>query len=158
MSIMYKCSWRGCSKICKDKGYCDRHRPKMDEINRDRDRKRHTEYSTNRKLDKEQKKYQEFYSSDSWKRCRLSVISNIVGVDVVDYYRIGKATQGYTVHHIVPLEDDWSMRLDKDNLIYLSQSNHIRVHQEYLKGSKEKKAMQKLLLGLKEKFIEEFGL
>lgn len=154
MPILYKCSWRGCSKIVDVQGYCKIHEAKIDNANK----QRYKVYKTNRTIDEEQRKYQRFYNTKDWLRIRDSVISSCLGVDILEYYRTGKVIQGYTSHHIVELSDDYDMRLDIDNLIYLTESNHQAVHREYNKGDREKKAMQKILFTLKKKFVEEFEL
>lgn len=132
------------------------HKDKANKLARENNKARHTAYSINRLMDKEQQKYQTFYSSKEWARYRATVISQCYCIDIIEYYRTGKIVQGYTVHHIIPLEDDYERRLDINNLIYLTQSNHISVHKEYKKSAKDKRIMQELLLDLKIKFIEEF--
>jgi 5-methylcytosine-specific restriction protein A len=154
MPIMYKCSHRGCSKILEEQGLCAIHQAKADIVNK----QRYKVYRTDRLIDKEQKKYHAFYDSKAWKKTRDSVIANCYGIDVVEYYRTGLIIQGYTVHHIIELSDDYNLKLDTDNLIYLTESNHQFIHREYNKGDREKKAIQKMLVELKKKFDEEFGI
>jgi 5-methylcytosine-specific restriction protein A len=153
MPIMYKCSFKGCSKILEIQGLCDIHQSKADIVSK----QRYKVYQTNRLMDKEQKKYHTFYGSKGWLMSRDTVIANCYGMDVIEYYRTGKIIEGYTVHHIEPLDACWELRLDTNNLIYLNESNHKHVHREYNKGDREKKAMQRILLELKKKFIEEYG-
>ena len=38
-----------------------------------------------------------------------------------------------TVHHIIPLKDDWNKRIDIDNMISLSGDTHSMIEQEYKK-------------------------
>lgn len=154
MPILYKCSWRGCSKIIEQQGYCKIHQAKVDA----EQRQKYKVYQTIRLMDKEQKKYQSFYKSKDWLRIRDIVISNCYGVDIVEYYRTGQVIQGNTVHHIKTLDSCWELRLDVENLIYLTDSNHSFAHKEYNKGEREEKAMQKILIELKKKFIEEFEI
>ncbi|MGL4571804.1 MAG: HNH endonuclease [Clostridium sp.] len=87
---------------------------------------------------------------------RETAIRDTLGVDVIDYYRLGKINQGERVHHIKELNEDYDKRFDVDNLIYLTEKNHRIVHREYNKGNKA--SMQELLLSLKLKFQEKFGL
>lgn len=154
MAIMYKCSWIGCSKILELQGYCIIHQRKVNKANK----QRYKVYQTVRLMDDEQKKYQSFYKSAQFIRTRDSVIANCFGIDIVHYYRTSKVIQGYTVHHIIELSEDYSKRLDVDNLIYLTERDHQHVHREYNKGDREKKAMQKILITLKNKFIIEFSI
>jgi 5-methylcytosine-specific restriction protein A len=147
------CSWRGCSKICNvEEKYCNYHQEKFIKV----EQERYKEYSKRRREDKEQKKYQEFYNSSDWKRVRDAVISSCNGMDIIEYYRAGKIVQGERVHHIVELDDDWNCRLDINNLIYLTEQNHRRVHAEYNKGEREKKQMKQILFGLLERWNKEF--
>lgn len=158
MAILYKCSWRGCSKVLDNKGYCIMHKNKADKILKDNNNARHTAYSINRLLDKEQKKYQTFYSSKQWIDKREHEISGCYAIDIVELYRTGRVIQGYTMHHIDPLDTNYQDRLDSNNLIYLTQSNHIRIHKEYKKSGKDRRIMQELLLDLKVRFNEEYEL
>lgn len=112
-------------------------------------------YRNRRRHDEEQKKYQDFYSSKDWLRVRQVVISDCVGVDILEYYRTGRIVGGERVHHIVELSEDFNCRFDVSNLIYLTEQNHRRVHVEYDKGAKEKAKMQKVLFSLLEKFNKE---
>ncbi|MBP1889798.1 5-methylcytosine-specific restriction endonuclease McrA [Clostridium moniliforme] len=104
----------------------------------------------------EQKKFQKFYSSKQWKCIRELAINDTLGIDIINYYKFNRITAGKIVHHIVELNEDYSKRLNRDNLIYLTESNHKFVHKEYCKGNKAN--MQELLLSLKLKFMEEFNL
>lgn len=42
-----------------------------------------------------------------------------------------------TVHHIVPLKDDWNKRLDIDNMMSLSSDTHSTIEQMYKKNKSE---------------------
>lgn len=153
MAIYKQCSWHGCTKIIEDGiKYCDYHQSKYDKENKER----YKEYSYRRRRDKEQKKYQDFYSSKEWLAARKAIISECLGMDILEYYRTGKVIEGERVHHIVELSEEWSYRLDVSNLIYLTEQNHRRVHAEYDKGDNEKKAMQRLLFELLDRFNREF--
>lgn len=153
MPLKKLCSWRGCNKICnlEDK-YCNYHKDKFNK----QERERYKEYSKRRREDKEQKKYQDFYNSSDWKRIRDAIISSFNGIDIVEYYRTGKVVQGERVHHIIELDDDWNCRVDINNLIYLTEQNHRRIHAEYNKGEREKKQMQHVLFALLERWNKEF--
>ncbi|MBU3143955.1 hypothetical protein [Clostridium sp. CF012] len=45
----------------------------------------------------------EDFNSKDWIRVRDSLIVSCYGMDIVEYYRTGLVTQGYTVHHIIEL-------------------------------------------------------
>lgn len=153
MAILKTCSWTGCNKIVReDVMYCNYHKNKYDEEQKEKWK----EYKRRRMHNEEQRKFQRFYSSKEWRMVRQLAISDTVSIDVIDYYKFNKITQGEIVHHIVEVSEDYDKRLNRDNLIYLTASNHKFVHKEYCKGNKEK--MQNLLLSLKSRFMEEFDL
>lgn len=141
----------GCIIAYEDK-YCPKCAKEMDSLNK----KRYKDYQCRRKQDEEQKKYQDFYNTKEWLMLRDHMRRYYIGMDWLEYYRTGEIVEGYTVHHIVPLEDDYSKRLSKDNLIYLSDSNHKRVHSEYKTGKRAKENMQKILIEVVDKFNKEY--
>lgn len=132
--------------------YCDKHQKEYDKEQKEK----YKEYKRRRMHNEEQKKFQKFYSSKQWRMIRELAIDDTLGIDVISYYKFNRITQGEIVHHIVEVSEDYNKRLNRDNLIYLTASNHKFVHKEYCKGNKEK--MQELLLDLKCRFMEEFGL
>lgn len=153
MPILKQCSYHSCSKIVEyGVKYCPYHQEKFEE----QERERYKQYSNRRRQDKEQKKYQDFYNSRDWLRIRQVVIAECFGVDIVELYRTGRIIQGYTVHHIVELNEDWNSRLDVMNLIYLTEQNHRRVHVEHSKGTKDREKMQKILFELLDRFNKEY--
>lgn len=154
IALLKKCSWRGCTKIINNtKTYCTYHKNKWNK----EQKKRYREYSNRRRRDEEQKKYMDFYNSSAWRRLRNVVVNKYYGMDILEYYRTGRVVQGEAVHHIVCVSEDWNRRLDINNLIYLTECTHRRVHAKYEKGKKEKEKMQKILFALVEKFEEELG-
>lgn len=72
-----------------------------------------------------------FYLSSEWQKARNKCISNCYGIDLYSYYVLRKIEYGQTVHHIVPILDDYSQRLSQENLIYLTESNHRLIHTLY---------------------------
>lgn len=72
-------------------------------------------------------KYNKFYKSKEWIKGRqLAIVRDhalcrdCLDKDVITPYN--------TVHHIVPIKEDWSKRLDIDNLICLCESCHQKRH------------------------------
>lgn len=151
MALKKLCSYSGCNTLV-DYGtkYCNKHKTK--------DKDRYKDYRRNRLQDKEEKARQDFYNSLEWKNIRDLVIKKCFGIDIVEYYRTGQIIMGYTVHHIVELKDDWNKRLDINNLIYLSQENHIKIHKMMEKSKEEKDKVVEMLLQVKARFEREFGL
>lgn len=66
-----------------------------------------------------------FRSTKEWQRKRRQIRArdlNLCRVCFVNHHRI--VTEGLSVHHIVPLEDDFSKRLSDGNLITLCRDCH----------------------------------
>lgn len=84
-----------------------------------------------------------FYNSPEWKELRARKFYDANGMCEM-CKKDGKVEFGKEVHHIVPIEKDWSKRLDYDNLILLCPAHHNEVHerqsplQKFLKNWEEK--------------------
>lgn len=120
----------------------------------DNARERYKEYKA-RRNDKEQ---QEFYRSRDWIKCKEHRLVELINIDWYEYYTNNNIVQGYTLHHIDELKECKERALDKSNLIYLTQANHIKIHKVYSKSNKEKKEMKKILFECLRKAGEEFGI
>lgn len=77
------------------------------------------------------KKAKEFYHSGEWERTRAAVIDMDGGIDVYLFMTTGEVVLADTVHHIVPLRDDWSKRMDAMNLMSLNHNTHSMIEQMY---------------------------
>ena len=153
MALLKQCSYRGCRTILRDNvKFCDYHQARFEL----EEKERYKEYQDRRLKDKEKKKQQQFYNSDSWKRVREAVVSDYLGIDIYEYYTTGRIVQGETVHHIIELKDNWSCRLDINNLIYLTERNHRKIHAIYDKSNKDKRIMQDKLFKIINKFQNDF--
>lgn len=153
MAILKQCSWCSCTKIVEDNvKYCEYHSKKHSA----KEKERYKEYKIRKSHNEEYKRFQSFYNSEAWQRVKEVAILNTLAIDVIDYYKLGRITQGERVHHIIEVSEDMEKRLDTDNLIYVTERNHRIIHREYNKGNK--KEMQELLLSLKNKFMDEFKL
>ncbi|CEQ00539.1 HNH endonuclease domain-containing protein [[Clostridium] sordellii] len=153
MAMLKLCSWSGCTRIVKDNvKYCKQHESKH-KVN---ERERYKEYKRRKAHDEEHKRFESFYNSMAWQRVRELAILDTVAIDVIDYYKLGRITQGERVHHIIELSEDMDKRLYRTNLIYVTERNHRIIHREYNKGNK--KEMQELLINLKNRFMSEFKL
>lgn len=87
---------------------------------------RHKEYDIYSR-DKHSKK---FYNSSEWIRTKGKVL-DLDGMDVYVYMTEGRIISADTVHHIVPLRDDWSKRTEMGNLMSLNAATHSYIEQEY---------------------------
>lgn len=112
---------------------------------------RHKEYKRYRTDDKEQS----FYSSKEWKIIKNKVKNKFNGIDIYSYYVLGKIEYGQTTHHIETLKDNWDRRLDIDNLIYLTESNHQKIHAGIERNKKE---IMDMLYRLIKRFEQEFKI
>jgi 5-methylcytosine-specific restriction endonuclease McrA len=69
----------------------------------------------------------DFYKSTKWKTKRTNILKR-------DNYmcqeckRYGKTTGATTVHHVKPLEFNYDLRLDSNNLISLCSKCHDKMH------------------------------
>lgn len=153
MALKKICRWHGCHRLVDyGQDYCDIHKDKTIE-----QRKKYWQDRDKRiRQDRGLYKYKQFYKSNEWIRVRELVIVKCMCIDVLEYYRTGRVVEGQTVHHIVEIDEDWSKRLDIDNLVYLTESNHRHIHTLYNKDDKTKRDTQRMLIGLLERFREEF--
>lgn len=115
---------------------------------------RHKEYNYYRKDNKEQR----FYTNEKeWIPFKIKMVDHYKGFDIYEYYVNHKIVYGYTLHHVDELKDNWSRRVDPFNVIYLTESNHQKIHKVYREGKEQKYKMQELLFELINKWNKEFG-
>lgn len=86
--------------------------------------KEYDKYSRDRKA-------KDFYCSSEWIRKRAAVLELDAGIDVYMYMTTGEILLADTVHHIVPLRDDWAQRLNEENLMSLNHDTHSMIEQKY---------------------------
>ncbi|OXS26391.1 MAG: hypothetical protein BI182_08315 [Acetobacterium sp. MES1] len=147
MPIKKYCSYTGCRVLLdEDVKYCDKHQKQTRDHKASRDR----EYKRNRNDHKEQ----DFYRGQAWVNTRDGSMSYYFGIDIFEYYTTGMIVEAATVHHIVPIKEDWSKRYDSNNLIPLTEKSHQYIHNEYGKGNK--KQMQDILFEMKIKFFMDY--
>lgn len=72
-------------------------------------------------------KYKSFYNSVEWKRLRAIKFSNANGL-CEKCLKNGIVKVGVEVHHIVPIDVNWNLRLSYDNLILLCRDCHNEIH------------------------------
>lgn len=117
-------------------------------------RQRYKEYKANR-TDKEQ---QAFYRSKEWIKCKEHRVVELLNIDWYEYYINNNLVQGYTLHHIEELKECEDRSLDRSNLIYLTQANHIKIHKYYAKSNEEKIKMKKILYKCLEIAKKQYGI
>lgn len=81
-------------------------------------------------------RYIKFYHTKAWHDARMLTLIHQYYL-CQDCLREGKITVAKTVHHIVPLKDDWSKRLDQDNLEVICLEHHNQEHPEKSSGNKK---------------------
>lgn len=101
------------------------------------------------------KRIQQFRASDEWKRVRQHVIERDEGLDQYVLHETGELKAGFSVHHIVPLSEDWSRRTDPSNLITLSDDTHASI--EYRYKGKQRAALQSLLFSIVQEREQQNG-
>lgn len=93
-----------------------------------------------------------FYKSAAWLSTREAVLNEYNHIDLYDFYVNQRLNKADTVHHIIPLKENWSRRLDKKNLFPISISNHNVIDVLY---RKDKPAAQQLLFSLLDRWKRE---
>lgn len=96
-------------------------------------KERHREYDRYSR----DKKSKEFYDSSEWARSRQQALDLDDGIDVYLYMTSGEIKAADTLHHIVPLKDDWDRRLDPRNLMSLHHDTHSMIERDYKKNKPE---------------------
>lgn len=73
-------------------------------------------------------RYASFYNSPAWKQLRAEKWVSADGL--CEMCRVkGIVRKADEIHHIVPIDKDWSKRLDFDNLIALCKDCHNAQHE-----------------------------
>lgn len=75
-------------------------------------------------------------------------------IDVYVYMTQGIVIRADTVHHIVPLKENWNLRSNEDNLISLNHDTHSMIEQQYRKNKNE---MQEALKAMVQQYRSEKG-
>lgn len=137
MALMKYCNKAGCNRqVPQGVKYCILHTINKTEENR----QRHREYDARRR----NQKAKDFYNSAEWKAARARALARDTNIDIYLYIMEGRVVPADTVHHIVELMEDYSMRCDMDNLISISEGTHSMISRAY-KDTVKKKAMQQTL-------------
>lgn len=133
MPLKKICSRTGCNTIIDvSKKYCHEHM--------DTEKERHKEYKRKRRDIKEQR----FYNGKPWRDTRELVLIRDNGLCQLSLEN-NEIVFADMVHHIIPMKECESRKLDPRNLISLSNSMHGYVESEYDKSEESKKRMQEKL-------------
>lgn len=120
--------------------------------------KRRKEYNKRVRYDKNNVKFERFYHSGTWEDVKNRAKKFYYHIDILEYFKTGIIVEGKIMHHIIEIKDDFNRADDINNLIYLTDSNHKRVHALYEKSQKDKTYMQNVLFSLIKKWEEEYRL
>lgn len=99
-------------------------------------------------------KSKSFYSSNEWIKARDAALQADDGIDVYVFMTTGRIVAADTVHHIIPLRDDWGRRLNVGNLMSLHHDTHSMIEQEY---KKDKQGMERRLSRMLNEYRKSAG-
>ena len=109
-----KCDKVNCNNLINfNERYCNEHKELINQSNKDYDSIRY----------ERDRLYVKFYNSKAWREVRHNTMLRndfLCSTCLAE----GKYTKAYVVDHIVELKDDWSKRLDSDNLEPLCHYHH----------------------------------
>lgn len=78
------------------------------------------------------KDYIDFHNTKDWKRKRVIILKRD-GYQCRECKRYGKVTEADTVHHVLPIEERYDLRLNNSNLISLCEEHHEKMHDKFSK-------------------------
>lgn len=87
----------------------------------------------NQQYDKHQRRNSDFYKSSRWKKLTRLCKEKFNGLDIYQMHKYNRIVEGTLSHHIVPVEDNYDLIYDLDNLIWLSDKSHAEIHSLYEK-------------------------
>lgn len=89
-----------------------------------------------------------FRRSAEWIRMRQQILARDEGIDQYLRYTTGELRAGFSVHHIIPISENWELRLEPSNLITLSDDTHGLI--EYRYRTKQRERLQSELHAIAE--------
>ena len=110
-----------------------------------------------RYLNEEEDEYKQFYKGKLWKKTKEIAIKKYAGIDIYSFFIENYLEYGFTLQHIIPLKECWEKRADLNNLIFLTESNHRKIHKIMEKGGNEREKMIQTLLDLVKKYEKEIS-
>ena len=105
---------------------------------------RNNDYDHNRR----DQKSKAFYNSVDWIRTKQRILEKD-NMDVYVFMTEGRIIPADTVHHIIPLRDDWTKRLKAGNLMSLNAATHSTIERMYKKDKPE-------MINMLQKMLTEF--
>lgn len=93
------------------------------------------------------KKSKQYYDSSEWSRSRAAALEADQNYDVYIFMTEGRILGADTVHHIIPLKEDWNQRNNMENLMSLHHDTHSFIEALYRKDEKKiQKELQQMLI------------
>lgn len=89
-------------------------------------------------------KYKKFYDSSAWRLLSDIIYIKYNGLCIYCLIEYGLIVDADTIHHITELKEDWSKRLEEDNLMPLCHDCHNKIHGRYT--DKEKVKLRDIVL------------
>lgn len=100
-------------------------------------KERYKEYDKRVRYQESNKKYAEFYNSKAWHKMIIHINKKYNGLCLMCLFKYKEVIASDVIHHIEPIKDDYSKRLEEDNLIPLCHSCHNNIdHVNYTKKLK----------------------
>lgn len=76
------------------------------------------------------KDYSDFHNKKAWRDKRIVILKRD-GYQCRECKRYGKIIEADTVHHILPIEERYDLRLNNKNLLSLCESCHEKMHDKF---------------------------
>lgn len=150
MAFMKYCNRTGCNRLVpQGVKYCEAHTVTDKAAE---NRQRHKEYDAHCR----NQTAKQFYNSAAWQAVRARVLARDNHIDIYLYIMENRIKPADTVHHIAELGEDYSKRLDMDNLISISEPTHSMISKAY-KDKTKKAQMQKVLRECIQEYRRKFG-
>ena len=113
-------------------------------------RQRYRSYDANQR----DKKSRVFYTGKEWLKKREEILSLDDGIDVYLFMTRGEIRAADTVHHIIPLKDDWEQRFADENLMSLNHDTHSMIEQKYKTNKPE---IEQILIKMLQEYRRQQG-
>lgn len=84
-----------------------------------------------------------FRNTAAWQRARDAARESDMNLCVVCRSRGAITTDGLSVHHIVPIEEDYSLRLEQGNLVTLCSMHHDEAERGLISASELRRLTSK---------------
>ena len=107
-----------------------------------------------RAYDKTKRRHADVYSDRRWLKLTAMCKARFNGLDVYALMVDRKIVYGTMSHHIVPVEDNKDMAFDINNLVYLSEGTHKKIHAMYRESEEKKRQTQEVLRWCVSTYIE----